>query len=654
VTSATLIGLLRHRAAGDTFAARSRLEALLARADLRPPSLPPAAILCVRRLEDPAPSLVQLGRDTDGGAWIDAVRRRLDALVRDAARPADGAVPANTDAVLFRDASELLACLAEDWSESGGRMRWWWRFLAPAPGVGGAAIARALLDHPRSISPAIAFLERRGTALRVLTRLSSAEARSVTVAMCEELGLEELASVVRAPPGFGNRDRAPGATAGRGHSAPGAPPTHDAGRPTGSPKAGPANTPPNPPWIEVTQSTGGVGRYHETLIGLAVALDRAPALASTSAFATATAKWLRAPIVVPAGLAGVDVQARQTVAARPTDTVELAASGCRARRRRGRAERSGPDNRPIPSPSLRDRPLPFRTAPAPPLLRAATVIPGLPVAPRGGPKPVDPGARVSLQASAEALAGHRNIVHTRLGGVFYLLNVGLYLGIYGDFTQPRTRTIALDPWDFVELLARRLGAADGAADDPVWPLLAGLAGRPPGERPGRGVRPATNWRVDPAWLVPFGATAAGEAWRWSTSRGRLLVTHPAGFPVIDVALRGRAPFAAARSELARYGAHPSARQGRVQHPTPGRAVDRWIDLVAAYVRVRLVTALGLDGPRDLARVLFRHSAEVHTTPAAVHVRLSLDSLPLAIRIVGLDRDPGWIPAARRAVAFEFA
>jgi hypothetical protein len=38
----------------------------------------------------------------------------------------------------------------------------------------------------------------------------------------------------------------------------------------------------------------------------------------------------------------------------------------------------------------------------------------------------------------------------------------------------------------------------------------------------------------------------------------------------------------------------------------------------------------------------------------VHVHLSLSQLPLDLRIAGLDRDPGWIPAAGRSVAFHFS
>jgi hypothetical protein len=38
----------------------------------------------------------------------------------------------------------------------------------------------------------------------------------------------------------------------------------------------------------------------------------------------------------------------------------------------------------------------------------------------------------------------------------------------------------------------------------------------------------------------------------------------------------------------------------------------------------------------------------------VDVHLSLADLPLAIRVAGLDRDAGWIPAAGRDLRFHFS
>jgi hypothetical protein len=41
------------------------------------------------------------------------------------------------------------------------------------------------------------------------------------------------------------------------------------------------------------------------------------------------------------------------------------------------------------------------------------------------------------------------------------------------------------------------------------------------------------------------------------------------------------------------------------------------------------------------------------TPTRVDVLMKLNELPIAIRLAGLDRDPGWVPAAGRFVAFRF-
>jgi len=64
-------------------------------------------------------------------------------------------------------------------------------------------------------------------------------------------------------------------------------------------------------------------------------------------------------------------------------------------------------------------------------------------------------------------------------------------------------------------------------------------------------------------------------------------------------------------------------------------------------------ALDLEDDADLAPTLFAHTAHIAVTPACVDITLNLTTLPIAIRYAGLDRDPGWIPAAGYAVAFRF-
>jgi hypothetical protein len=72
-----------------------------------------------------------------------------------------------------------------------------------------------------------------------------------------------------------------------------------------------------------------------------------------------------------------------------------------------------------------------------------------------------------------------------------------------------------------------------------------------------------------------------------------------------------------------------------------------------FVRARLRQALGLSEDEDPGPLVCRQRARVCVTPTHLDVYLSLNELPIAIRLSGLDRDPGWVPAAGRYLAFHF-
>jgi hypothetical protein len=46
-------------------------------------------------------------------------------------------------------------------------------------------------------------------------------------------------------------------------------------------------------------------------------------------------------------------------------------------------------------------------------------------------------------------------------------------------------------------------------------------------------------------------------------------------------------------------------------------------------------------------------ARVSVTTTHLDVVMALSDLPVEVRLAGLDRDPGWVPAAGRSVAFHF-
>ncbi|MGZ4878242.1 MAG: hypothetical protein ACXVIO_08675, partial [Candidatus Angelobacter sp.] len=79
-------------------------------------------------------------------------------------------------------------------------------------------------------------------------------------------------------------------------------------------------------------------------------------------------------------------------------------------------------------------------------------------------------------------------------------------------------------------------------------------------------------------------------------------------------------------------------------------LQRWVGWMASYFRARLLRALGRD---DAVALLCGRPARVVLTLTHVDVTFSLDHHPIEIRMSGLDRDPGWIPAAGRYVSFQF-
>src|SRR5262249_6752045 len=139
-------------------------------------------------------------------------------------------------------------------------------------------------------------------------------------------------------------------------------------------------------------------------------------------------------------------------------------------------------------------PLPERLPGAAPPMHADTPAPPMFAQQHAAPpaEPVRAASPAATSIAAQESIAVRPGIETQFGGVFYLLNVALALGLYGDFTQPRAPGIALSPWDWLALVGR---AWFGRAfeDDPVWTLLAELAGRPPRQLPGRDFAPPDTW-----------------------------------------------------------------------------------------------------------------------------------------------------------------
>jgi hypothetical protein len=197
-------------------------------------------------------------------------------------------------------------------------------------------------------------------------------------------------------------------------------------------------------------------------------------------------------------------------------------------------------------------------------------------------KPLQPA--IPARLAEKTILAPRSVTRTNFGGLFYLLNLAIYLEIYGDFSRPARPGWDLLPWDFLALLGRHwLGEA--LESDPLWAQLAAWVGRDPHEPPAEGFSPP------PGWDEPF---------------------LQAGLPA----------------------APPEA---------------PWLGQLADYLRARLSLALGFD---DIP-LLLAQPAQVFVASSRLDVHFSLSGHPLEVRLAGLDRDLGWLPAAGFAIYYHF-
>jgi hypothetical protein len=662
----------------DALALRLRLERTLSGADFHPPGLPAGAVLCVRRLSGrrAGAPLAPGGGASALADWQRAVAAAIEQLARHAASPARGAVPANAEAVIFRDQAELLACLAADCGDEAAPARWWWRSLFGGRDAA-AALLSAWLASPEHVPAALGRLSTAGKLVPFARRLSEGAARAVRRSVVHQFGLHELHAALEAPAG---REARPAPRAALDADA-----DADAGRAAPPPTATRAAA--TAPWERDVPELRGqsLGREQACLVGVGLMLLRAPSRVRSSSFARLVTDWRTgtpdSDETPPAHLAPASqaskpraVEAPQMSSVSDDELNSRASSEGVTTDARGSLMTAAVSNEAAPGPAVGQGRVVNESAShvtvrdEQPRQPTTDVLGAMSDATReavskpvlrdlrsdGGVAPQEPRAGRGENAEEEFARDplvYEARVQTKFGGLFYLINLGLFLNLYGDFTTPLSPGLALSIWDFLALLGRRL-CGDRVREDAVWALLAGLAGRREDEPPGHDFFPADEWRLPPDWLAPF---AGRRVWEWAAGGGRLRVRHPAGFLVLDVPLRadeGRGRQLA--DELRAYGGRFNFTLRRAKSEivagVEGGALERWLERLTPYVNTRLRGALGRG---EAARLVCEHEARVVVTETRLDVTFALARLPFEVRLSGLDRDPGWVPAAGRRVAFHY-
>lgn len=645
MTTPDLVGRLQVRWQGRADEARSpalrlRVQRQLGNADLRPPGLPPGAILVIRHLDARA-GLPPSGQVSS--AWQGQLRDRIAGHYRRAARPLDGPPAAAAGSVLFADEAELLACLAADVLAGRAWDRWYWQRLWPGlPRDPGAALADAWAGRAAFLPAALA-------------QLPAAQARAAVAC----LDHRQLSRVVHA---LHAAHRLPGLVLQP------LPPPPAGASSAGSPEQGPpALAAPWHPWLPGPPDSA-LSPQAGYLLGLSLALAAAPAYARSLAFARACAGWLSWALAAPAAQ-----PAPATQPALPAVNVSPVGGPATAPAQPGPAS-PHPAPPALPGTAASSR-APGPAGPAGDALASGPASPhpaplahpvGLPAAALGQLQPEIHARPVAEPAGAGAVPVAEGVA-TGLGGLLYLVNWLVRLGLPGGWTDPPLAE-HVGGWAILEALGRALlgPAQAGYAADPLWPALQALDGRPPGQAIGHALPPPEAFRLPPAVLRRHGA--ADALWLAAARAGRLrLATFAGGYLVADLPLAARAPAAVVDAELAACAAAgvPARWQFAELPPLPlldpataaalSPALAWWLQRAMGIVRFLAARALAVGPEESVAGLLPLLCLPGHLVVSRTHVDLfiSLDRIDLAARRAGLDQDPGWVPDLGRIVQFHF-
>ena len=577
-TRQNVIGRLRVAGTNvDALSARLRTTMLLNTVNLEAAQPTPSAIVFIRKLRDPLPGVLSLDSyATEPPAeWKTALDGALRSAAGRARRPAVEVVSGNEEAIIFADRAELLACLAADTCRGATATRWWWSYLLRA-GHDLPAIAKIWRESPEYIPAALDHLSRRRVAAAFVQRLDGDTVHRFVQAITQVFGLRWLMPVVASRVDAIRSSRFVSSSVS----------TVKTKELFG-----------DPPWLSQATEAGThhLSLEQQRLVGIALMIQRAPAVVRTRGFARAVEQW-QEQFVAPAEnqLRVIRSQVDQSTSVQQTVSTSLPDVHT-STHETVQVEEVNKARIEPPKPRAVET-LISPITPAPPLAISPEVVTDS--VPESAPpvianivqlNPIGPGAAPAVESLTTAeLTDSLTIeareltddpiaisIETDLGGLFYLINLGVYLNLYSDFTAPLTPGIELNIWDFVTLVGSEL-LEDTHADDPIWTALANLAGRDETQ--------------------------------------------------------------------------PALGQGQSRlDPT----VDHWLSILMPDVRARLRVALALKSDDEIPEILCRHHARVRATDTHVDVYFSLANLPLAIRYAGLDRDPGWVPAAGRFISFHF-
>jgi hypothetical protein len=590
---ADAIGILRIRAPFDDPATRMACADAVCHAQLPKRGSSSKSVLVLRSTS------VRSAPNHDLVAFTAELNRRVEQGWR-AASPA-GPAALGADAVEFRDLTQLVAMYVADLASGQVGERWWWSAISRL--LAGAGDAHAVLGaHIELVPHVVTELHGAGQLGEVIGALNAGACEDLVRRLAAEFAAPRLAAAVDEVRGIMPQ------SALAVDEVRGIVPQADLAAAKMLPPSVASAGAAVQPLTLAARPVHDIGAMRRLLVVIALRLAMDTLDARSSRFAREAVRFALAPVE--------DAIPPHDPADAPAGA-GLAEHGRSAQRANGQRfpATAGHDRGVVDEPNARRND--DRADAEPPAAgvrsRADNPAPGEPALGERARRSHPPQDRADLaradgRSTAPIADDDESPRHdaadrvTELGGVFFLIEPVRELRLPERFGPDGRLADRLGWWGTIELVARRLLPYDPVlADDPIWTVLAELGG----------------------------CSAVDRAPSLEIADVRGTVVWDPDLTSIDIL--------SLDTSLAR---------------TCRGAVREWSDEVGPWIAATLVSRLRCD-PAELQSSLLLRRATVLHDRTHVDVHFPLASATVAVRRVGFDRDPGWVPELGRAIAFHF-
>jgi hypothetical protein len=106
--------------------------------------------------------------------------------------------------------------------------------------------------------------------------------------------------------------------------------------------------------------------------------------------------------------------------------------------------------------------------------------------------------------------------------------------------------------------------------------------------------------------------------------------------------------------LARLAGRAEADSPGAQFVPPRReTLEQWLDRISEEMEDRVRQSIESGEKIDVREFILKQDAKIEAGPTRLDAHFSLADHPIELRLAGLDRDPGWVPAGGRRIHFHY-